>query len=118
MADTTPEFRLSADEALASVRAGALLIDVRSAPSRGQNGELQGAVVVSKSDAVDVLANRLQRTAPEQKFVIFCGSIAGSEPVVRKLREAGIAHAYDVEGGAAALAAAGVAVVAPPKPAA
>ena len=81
---------------------------VRSDLGRGKTGELQGAVIISKDDIEDVMTRRMSAA---QKTVVFCGSIKGSEPVVEKLRAAGLKDVYDVDGGFAALSEAGVPVM-------
>lgn len=98
---TTP--RLSATKAIAALAEGALLIDVRSAAGRAQNGEVAGAIVIAKPDVVPLLSGRLGRAAPGQKLVLFCGSVAGTEGLVNQLVALGVPDIYDVDGGFAAL---------------
>jgi rhodanese-related sulfurtransferase len=95
--------RLDGQAALAAFRSGALLIDVRSEAGRQKNGEAHGAIVIPKADVVDAVTQRLARANPDQKIVIFCGSIKGSEPIVDQLQAAGIGNVFDVEGGFDAL---------------
>jgi rhodanese-related sulfurtransferase len=108
MSNELPAFRLTAGQARDAIKAGALLVDVRSDLGRGKTGELQGAVIISKDDIEDVMTRRMSAA---QKTVVFCGSIKGSEPVVEKLRAAGLKDVYDVDGGFAALSEAGVPVM-------
>ena len=103
MTNTSENTRLTADAAAYAIQSGALVIDVRSEVGRGRDGELQGAVVIAKSDVVDVLTTRLSKAREDQKIVIFCGSIKGSGPIVDALVEAGVSHVYDVDGGFSAL---------------
>lgn len=94
--------RIGAPAALAAWRAGAILIDVRSAAGRQKNGEAQGAIIVAKSDVVDFVTRRLP-AGGGQKVILFCGSVAGSGPLVAQLAAAGVADVADVDGGFAAL---------------
>ncbi|ODT66037.1 MAG: hypothetical protein ABS75_29080 [Pelagibacterium sp. SCN 63-23] len=95
--------RLDGQQALAAFHAGALLIDVRSEAGRHKNGEAHGAIVIPKTDVVEAVTKRLARASAEQKIIIFCGSIKGSEPIVDQLTAAGVTNVYDVDGGFDAL---------------
>lgn len=99
MSDT----RLSGSQAVQAARDGALLIDVRSPAGRARNGEVQGAIIAAKDDVEDLLTRRTARAAPDQKVVLFCGSVAGTEAIVARLSESGQANVFDVDGGFAAL---------------
>ncbi len=103
MTTTTTLPRLNATEALAAIRDGALLIDVRSEAGRHRDGEAQGAIIVPKAEVVDLLTKLVSPKSADQKIVVFCGSIKGSEPVLEKLLAAGIPNVFDVDGGFAAL---------------
>ncbi|MET3927884.1 rhodanese-like domain-containing protein [Devosia sp. 2618] len=100
---TRTHTRLDGPAALAAFHEGALLIDVRSEAGRQKNGEAHGAIVIPKTDVVDAVTKRLARTNSEQKIVIFCGSIKGSEPIIDQLEAAGVSNIYDVDGGFDAL---------------
>ncbi len=104
--------RIDATAAAALWRAGAILIDVRSPAGRAKNGELVGAVIVPKTDVVEFVANRL--AGRRQPVVLFCGSVAGSEPLVSALVAAELPRVADVEGGFPALVATGAFTVTPP----
>lgn len=95
--------RLDGQNALDAFRAGALLIDVRSEAGRHKNGEAHGAIVIPKTDVVEAVTRRFGRASAEQKIIIFCGSIKGSEPIIDQLTAAGVTNVYDVEGGFDAL---------------
>lgn len=101
--DTIPAFRITAEEARAARDAGALLVDVRGLSGRVRDGEVGGAVILAKADAVDALTRRLALREPGQKTVIFCSSVRGSTPVVEALIAAGLSQVYEVDGGAPAL---------------
>lgn len=99
----TPSYRISAQAALAAAKEGALLIDVRGANGRVRDGEVDNAIIVRKTQAVEILTRRITRQNPEQPIIIFCSSIKGSEPVVLALQGAGVQGVLDVDGGAPAL---------------
>ncbi len=109
----TQSSRLNGTEALQAVTEGALLIDVRSQAGREKNGELAGAVIIAKADVVPLLTSRLGRSAADQKIVLFCGSVAGTEGLVAQLNQVGLGDIYDVDGGFAALTGAGGLAVIP-----
>lgn len=102
MSEKTP---IDAAQAVTLIEGGARLIDVRSAEGRAANGELDGATAVAK-DAVEQFAANLDR---DEEIVVFCGTTAGSGPVVDWLDEQGFTNVTHVEGGYSALADAGVA---------
>lgn len=109
--------RIEGAEALRTIRDGALLIDVRSEAGRHRDGEIHEAVVVPKTDVVSFVTNRIARRNPDQKIVIFCTSVKGSQPIVEKLTEAGVDNVFDVEGGFAAITGEdGLARIARPTP--
>jgi rhodanese-related sulfurtransferase len=95
--------RIDGPTALAAWNGGAILIDVRSPQGRQKNGEVQGAIIVAKSDVVDFVAHRLTARAADIPVILFCGSVAGTAPLVEQLIAAGQANVADVEGGFAAL---------------
>ncbi len=101
---TTPaKTRIDGQTALAAWREGAILIDVRSEQGRSKNGEVQGAIIVAKSDVVDVVTRRLRGRSSAQPVILFCGSVAGTAPLIEALVAAGETAVADVEGGVAAL---------------
>lgn len=99
--------RISASAAFEALHEGAILIDTRGPNGRGRHGELRTALIIPKEDIVNVLTNRLRKTAPEQKVILFCTSTKGSAPIVEDLLKAGVQEVHDVEGGFDALIAAG-----------
>jgi rhodanese-related sulfurtransferase len=106
MAEQTP---VAASDARARVEAGARLIDVRSEAGRASAGTLVGATAVAK-DAVAEFAATVDKDA---EIVVFCGTTAGSGPVVDWLDEQGFTNVVHVEGGFEALKEDGVSVEAP-----
>lgn len=103
MSDNDGCTRLTPSAAAEAIEAGALLIDVRSEVGRGRDGELQGAVVIAKTDVVGILSKRMRKVAEDEKIVVFCGSVKGSAPVIDALVSAGFRSVYDVDGGFPAL---------------
>jgi rhodanese-related sulfurtransferase len=109
---------ISAAEAARLIKDGVLLIDVRSEGGRASTGSVPGAVVVDRENVAQAFgpessARLPQVTGTDQKIVVFCGSVNGSEPVAEKLKELGYAKAVHVDGGFAALREAGVATTGP-----
>jgi rhodanese-related sulfurtransferase len=90
----------SAAAARERIEAGALLIDVRSDAGRAAGGAIAGATVVAKTD-VAAFASTVD---PTREVVVFCGTTAGSGPVVDALAKAGFVSVSHVEGGFQALA--------------
>lgn len=113
----TTSNRLNSAEALRALEQGALLVDVRSLAGRAKNGEIPGAIIIAKPDAVSVFTRKVTVRSTDQKIILFCGSVAGSGPVAEELAAAGVLHVYDVEGGFSALTAEGglTVVGGPPK---
>lgn len=84
-----------------------LLIDVRSPKGRAENGEIAAAVIVPKT-LIEPLFTGAFAPAPSARIVVFCGSPAGSGPVVEVLHRLGFANAVDVDGGYPAVKARGI----------
>ncbi|MDV8070122.1 rhodanese-like domain-containing protein [Rhodococcus sp. IEGM 1366] len=107
--------------AAAAVAGGALLIDVRSAKGRNENGAIPGAVVVDRNDldaefGLDSPAKHSEVNSLDQPIVAVCGSIAGSAPVAEGLLQRGFANVVHVDGGFPAWKAAGLTVAEPVSP--
>ena len=112
MSDVQETTRLTAAAAAKAFGAGALLIDVSSEVGRGQDGELQGAVIIAKSDVPVILSRWPRRTGDDHKIIIFCGSVKGSKPVIDALLDSGFQNVFDVEGGFQSLRDQGLPLVA------
>ncbi|MGP9694204.1 rhodanese-like domain-containing protein [Brachybacterium sp. AOP25-B2-12] len=108
--ENTPEILhedtlISPEQAVARQQDGALLIDVRSAKGQAQDGLIAGAVPVAKADAPAALDPRSHTRIPElsgdldQEVVVFCGSEAGSDPIVDQLRTDGYRNVHQIAGG-------------------
>lgn len=100
---TLPSRPKAAD--LPSLRArGALLVDIRPAAQRAQDGELPGAVVIERN----VLEWRLDPTSPDRlvdeldedrEIVIVCNEGYASSLAAATLQRLGLRRATDLDGG-------------------
>jgi rhodanese-related sulfurtransferase len=103
--------RLSATEAYAAVKAGALLVDTRTAAQRARTGDLPGALVIDRT----VLEWRLDPTSPNRipeaeaqpRIVVVCRQGFSSSLAARSLRDLGL-DATDVVDGVEGWLAAGL----------
>ena len=111
--------RLTPEEAWAEVRAGALLVDTRTAAQRARQGELPGALVIDRT----VLEWRLDPTSPARipeatddrvRVVVICRQGYSSSFAAAALRRIGLARTTDVVGGVEAWLAAGLPLSADP----
>ncbi|MCS6711433.1 sulfurtransferase [Brachybacterium sp. EF45031] len=105
-------------EALAGERAP-LVIDIRGAHTRGPEGHIPGAVVIDHT----VVEWRLDPQCPyrmdggpgyDDIVVVVCNEGYSSSLMARNLRELGLVHATDLDGGFRGWAAAGLPVQAEP----
>ncbi|MCU1446220.1 rhodanese-like domain-containing protein [Cryobacterium sp.] len=102
-ATAEPEL-LDAEAAAAWVHNGAVLIDVRSLPTRERVGGISGATVVDRERLPELFGadspERLTQVhSDEHPIVVVCGSVAGSRPVADWLVEHGHTAVAHVEGG-------------------
>ena len=113
---TTPETTgpelLTAAEGAEWVRGGAVLIDVRSLPTRERVGGIAGAIVVDRERlpalfGADSPERLTEVHSDEHPIVVVCGSVAGSQPVADWLVEHGHTAVAHVDGGFDAWKAAG-----------
>ncbi len=104
-----PSIEVEADDALRSVRSGALLVDVRE-PNELYGGHAAGALLVPMRQ-VDA---RLAELPRDRAVIVYCAAGARSASVVERLRDAGYADAWSLAGGFGAWAGAGGATVRPP----
>jgi rhodanese-related sulfurtransferase len=111
--------RLTPEEAWAEVRAGALLVDTRTAAQRARQGDLPGALVIDRT----VLEWRLDPTSPARvpeasddrvRVVVICRQGYSSSFAAAALQRIGLARATDVVGGVEAWLAAGLPLSADP----
>jgi rhodanese-related sulfurtransferase len=105
--------RLTAGQAHAAQREGALLVDTRTPAQRATQGELPGALVIDRT----VLEWRLDPTSADKipeavtgmRVIVICRQGYSSSLAVRSLRDIGI-DATDVIGGVEAWISDGLAV--------
>jgi rhodanese-related sulfurtransferase len=96
--------RVSPEEALAEVRAGALLVDIRSESQRAADGVVPGAIYHARnvlewrmdpaSGATDPAVGGLER-----RVIVMCDAGYASSLAAETLREIGFARAADLDGG-------------------
>jgi rhodanese-related sulfurtransferase len=107
--------RLGPPEAAAVVAGGGLLVDIRPAAQRQEEGDVPGALVVERN----VLEWRLDPTSPhrlaqvrghDQPVVILCSEGYTSSLAAAALQDLGLHRATDVVGGYHAWARAGLPV--------
>lgn len=104
--------RMSATEAVAAQREGALLVDVRTDPQRAEVGDLPGAVVID----LTVLEWRLDPTsemaipeaAADRVIVLVCRQGYSSSLAAARLHAVGLPLATDIIGGVEAWQDAGL----------
>ena len=107
--------RLGLDEAQAAARSGALLVDIRPAAQRAQEGTLPGALVIERN----VLEWRLdpasaaripEATGYDLEVVVVCSEGYASSLAAASLQALGLRRATDLAGGFRAWKAAGLPV--------
>jgi len=107
--------RLDPPAALAAMRAGALLVDIRPVEQRSRDGGVPGAVVIDRN----VLEWRLDPTSPhriaaagdpDRQVIVLCNEGYSSSLAAATLQRLGLAGATDVAGGFEAWRAAGLPV--------
>lgn len=99
--------------AAAAVAGGALLFDVRSAPTRDRQGGLPQALLADRTRVAEQFGldspDRFPAvTSLDQPIVVICGSENGSRPVAEELVAQGFTNVVHVAGGFPAWAAAGL----------
>lgn len=107
--------RLSPTDAAHAQRDGALLVDIRYAALREQDGTIPGALVVERNE----LEWRLdpscphrapEATDPEHRLVVVCNEGYASSLAARSLQQLGLPNATDLVGGFQSWRAAGLPV--------
>jgi rhodanese-related sulfurtransferase len=105
--------RLTPQEALAAVEAGAVVVDIRPAAQRAEYGELPGALVVERNVLewrFDPTSEAALRIADDDlEVVVLCQEGYASSLAAAALQDVGVRRATDVIGGYAAWLADGVA---------
>ena len=105
--------RVTADEAFAEARAGAVLIDIRTAAQRAAGGEIPGSVVIERNHLEWRLDPESDARLPwvtgyDLRLVVICAEGYTSSLAAAALQELGFARATDVAGGYLAWQAAGL----------
>jgi rhodanese-related sulfurtransferase len=107
--------RISAQQAAAEHRQGALLVDTRTLEQRKRDGEIPGALVIDRT----VLEWRLDPTSPSHipqasdeavRVIVICAEGFSSSLAAASLQDLGLVNATDVIGGFDAWQAAGLPV--------
>lgn len=103
--------RLTAAEAYAVVREGALLVDTRTEAQRARTGNLPGALVIDRTVLewrLDPTSdNRIPEAESRPRIVVVCRQGFSSSLAARSLRDLGL-DATDVVGGVEGWIAAGL----------
>jgi len=106
--------RLSPGQAAAALAAGALMVDIRPAWQRAEEGEVPGALIVERNHLEWRLdpasSSRLAAAVPGQRWVVICSQGYTSSLAAASLLSIGVA-ACDVIGGFEQWQAAGLPVV-------
>lgn len=111
--------RLTADEAAAEQRRGALVIDTRTSEQRSRTGNIPGSLSVDRT----VLEWRLDPTSPwrlpeatdhDIRVILVCAQGYSSSLAAASLQDLGLQNATDVVGGFEAWKAAGLPIQPPP----
>jgi rhodanese-related sulfurtransferase len=107
--------RLTARDAAAAVRDGALLVDIRPSWQRAVSGEIPGSLIVERNHLEWRLdphaSHRVALAAEGQQWVVICAEGYTSSLAADALNSIGV-PATDVEGGFVAWAEAGLPTVA------
>ena len=107
--------RLTPQQALRAVAAGAVLVDIRPAAQRAAEGEVPGALIVERNVLEwrfdPASAARLPQASYDLHVIVFCSEGYTSSLAAAALQELGVRRATDLEGGFLAWQAAGLPVV-------
>ncbi len=105
--------RLTPEEALGAVEAGAVVVDIRPAAQRAEHGDLPGALVVERNVLewrFDPTSEAALRIADDDlQVIVLCQEGYTSSLAATALQDVGVLRATDVVGGYASWVAAGVA---------
>ena len=107
--------RLTPQQALRAVSAGAVLVDIRPAAQRAAEGEIPGTLIVERNVLEwrfdPASAARLPQASYDLHVIIFCSESYTSSLAAAALQDLGIRRATDLDGGFLAWQAAGLPVV-------
>ncbi|MFF3644663.1 rhodanese-like domain-containing protein [Streptomyces sp. NPDC002564] len=107
--------RLSPKAAYAAAEAGGLLVDIRYAALRERDGLIPGALVVERNELewrLDPQGSHraAEATGHDLRVVVVCNEGYASSLAAVSLRQLGLRHATDLDGGFQAWRAAGLPV--------
>lgn len=95
--------RVAPEDLAAEVEAGALVVDIRPAANRQQEGPLPGAVVIERIHLewrLDPTSpDRIEEATPGRRVIIVCNEGYSSSLAAATLRRLGVARATDLIGG-------------------
>jgi rhodanese-related sulfurtransferase len=104
--------RVTPEQAAQAAEAGALLVDIRPAAQRADEGEIPGALIVERNvlewrfdPASDA---RLPQASYGLRVIVFCSEGYTSSLAAAALQDLGVRHATDLDGGFVAWQAAGL----------
>ena len=104
--------RVNPQQAADAAAAGALLVDIRPAAQRAEEGEIPGAMIVERNvlewrfdPASDA---RVPQASYDLRVIVFCSAGYTSSLAAAALQELGVHHATDLDGGFQAWQAAGL----------
>jgi rhodanese-related sulfurtransferase len=114
--------RLTPDEALAAMRSGATLVDIRSDAQIARDGTIAGALVIARNVLewrLDPASQHRHPQAPQLGgwVILLCDEGYQSSLAAATLQNLGFARATDVDGGFQAWRTAGLPVAPPQTPA-
>jgi rhodanese-related sulfurtransferase len=95
--------RVAPEDLEAELAAGALVVDIRPASNREQEGALPGAVVIERIHLewrLDPTSpDRIDEASPGRRVVVVCNEGYSSSLAARTLRDLGVNRATDLVGG-------------------
>ena len=95
--------RVAPERLADEVAAGALLVDIRPAADRDQEGELPGAIVIERIHLewrLDPSSDhRITEAAADRRVIVVCNEGYASSLAAATLRQLGVARATDLIGG-------------------
>jgi len=110
--------RLGPEQAAAAMQAGALLVDIRPAAQRAEEGAVPGALIVERNVLEwrldPVSGARLPQAGCGRQIIVMCSAGYASSLAAASLQDLGLASATDLVGGFRAWARAGLPVQAGP----
>jgi rhodanese-related sulfurtransferase len=95
--------RVDPQQAAEAVAAGAVLVDIRPAAQRAEEGEIPGALIIERNvlewrfdPASDA---RVPQASYDLQVIVFCSEGYTSSLAAAALQELGVRHATDLDGG-------------------